>query len=269
MKSMKSLLIALLAATLAGCMDHHDDPVGYVYGNPSVGEANTTIAQLKTRYAGLASGNGVEEVTDPLVISGVVVGDDESGNIYKNLYVRDETGTLVVGINTTGLYAFCPVGQKLVIDCQGLYVGGYGTMLQLGGLYQGNIGRMTDYLWKDHVKTVGVPDLSYPELVPEDVDENWLKSADPAEAPYFVRFKDVAFEGADGLTQYAPEDLADGGNGVNRTLMVGNTALAFRTSTYANFATDYMKMGAVDVTGLLTQYGGEWQMTVRTSRDIQ
>ena len=30
-----------------------------------------------------------------------------------------------------------------------------------------------------------------------------------------------------------------------------------------------MKMGNVDVTGLLTQYNGEWQVTVRTSRDIQ
>ena len=38
---------------------------------------------------------------------------------------------------------------------------------------------------------------------------------------------------------------------------------------YANFSTEYMKMGKVDVTGLLTQYNGEWQLTVRTSRDIQ
>lgn len=267
---MKSLLIALLAVTLAGCMDHYDDPTDYAFGNPAVGEANTTIAQLKARYASLAAGNGVEEVTDSLIISGVVVGDDESGNIYKNLYLRDSTGTLVVGINTTGLYAFCPVGQKLAIDCRGLYVGGYGTMLQLGGLYQGNIGRMSDYLWKDHVKTIGSPDLSYPELEPQVVDENWLRSADPTDAPYFVQFSDAEFDGADGLTQYAaPESLADGGNGVNRTLMVGNTALIFRTSTYANFATDYMKMGSVKVTGLLTQYNGEWQMTARTSRDIQ
>ena len=59
------------------------------------------------------------------------------------------------------------------------------------------------------------------------------------------------------------------GKMVNRTLKVGNTNIPFRTSTYANFATNYMKMGKVDVTGLLTQYNGEWQLTVRTSRDIQ
>ena len=149
-------------------------------------------------------------------------------------------------------------------------MGGYGTMAQLGTLYQGGIGRMSEYQWKSHVSTIGTPDLSYPELIPEEVDENWLSSANQAEAPFFVKFKDAQFAEADGRTQYAaPDSIADGGNGVNRTLEVGNTDLIFRTSTYANFATDYMKMGNVDVTGLLTQYNGEWQVTVRTSRDIQ
>ena len=143
-------------------------------------------------------------------------------------------------------------------------------MLQLGGLYQGGIGRMSEYLWKDHVKTVGEPSLSYPELTPMEIDESWLSSADQAEAPFFVKVKGATFEEADGLTQYAaPESLADGGNGINRTLKIGGTSVVFRTSTYANFATDYMKTGEVDVTGLLTQYNGDWQIMARTIRDIE
>ena len=43
--------------------------------------------------------------------------DDESGNIYKQLVVGDETGAIIVGVNNSGLYAFCPVGQKVVIRC--------------------------------------------------------------------------------------------------------------------------------------------------------
>ena len=243
MKNIKLLLVSMLAAVFSGCMDHHDDPTNYTYGNPAVGEANTTIADLKTKYAGIVSSNKAEEVQEDLVISGVIVGDDESGNIYKNLYVNDGSGTLVVGINATGLYAFLPVGQKIAINCKGL--------------------------WKDHVKVIGQPDLSYPELVPMEIDEAWLSSANKADAAFFVKINDAEFVEADGLTQYAPEAEGDGGNGVNRTLKVGNTNIPFRTSTYANFATNYMKMGKVDVTGLLTQYNGEWQLTVRTSRDIQ
>lgn len=269
MKKIKLLLAVLLAAVFSGCMDHHDDPAGYTYGNPAVGEANTTIADLKTKYKNVAAADGVEEVTDNITISGVIVGDDESGNIYKNLYLNDGTGTLVIGINSTGLYASLPVGQKIAIDCKGLYVGGYGTMLQLGGLYQGGIGRMSEYLWKDHVKTIGEPSLSYPELTPMEIDESWLSSADQAKAPFFIKVKGATFAEADGKTQYAPDSIADGGNGVNRTLKIGGTSVIFRTSSYANFATDCMKMGEVDVTGLLTQYNGDWQIVARTIRDIE
>lgn len=269
MKNIKLLLVSMLAALFSGCMDNHDDPTGYTYGNPAVGEANTTIKELKTKYAASVSNNKAEEVQEDLVITGVIVGDDESGNIYKNLYINDGTGTLVVGVNVTGLYASLPVGQKIAIDCKGLYVGGYGEMAQLGALYQGKIGRMPEYTWKAHVKAIGQPDLSYPELVPMEIDEAWLSSANKADAAFFVKIRDAEFVEADGKTQYAPEEEADGGNGVNRTLKVGATNLPFRTSSYANFATNYMKMGKVDITGLLTQYNGEWQITVRTSRDIQ
>ena len=48
MKNIKLLLVSMLAAVFSGCMDHHDDPTNYTYGNPAVGEANTTIADLKT-----------------------------------------------------------------------------------------------------------------------------------------------------------------------------------------------------------------------------
>lgn len=268
MKNIRLLIVSILTAVCTGCMDHHDEPDVQSYGNQGIGEANTSIAELKTRYADVAQNNGAEEVLEDLVISGVVVGDDESGNTYKNLYISDETGTLVVGINATGLYASLPMGQKIAINCKGLHVGGYGSMLQLGALYQGKIGRMPEYTWKDHVKSIGRPTLSYPELTPMEIDENSLGSLKKADAPFLVRISGASFVEADGHTQYAPDEEKDGGNGVNRQLKAGNTIIPFRTSAYANFSTQYMKMGKVDVTGLLTQYNGEWQLTARTLRDI-
>ena len=49
MKNIKLLLVSMLAAVFSGCMDHHDAPTNYTYDNPAVGEANTTIADLKTK----------------------------------------------------------------------------------------------------------------------------------------------------------------------------------------------------------------------------
>ena len=102
---------------------------------------------------------------------------------------------------------------------------------------------MPEYTWKEHVKVIGQPDLSYPELTPMEIDEAWLSSANKADAAFFVKINDAEFVEADGLTQYAPEAEGDGGNGVNRTLKVGNTNIPFRTSTYANFSTEYNEDG--------------------------
>lgn len=50
--------------------------------------------------------------------------------------------------------------------------------------------------------------------------------------PVLVMFKDVTIKEADGTATFAPEDLKDGGNGVNRTLVLDdNSTLTFRTST--------------------------------------
>ena len=270
MKKLSILLAAALAFSFTGCMDHHDDPTGYVYGNPAVGEANTTIAQLKETYKNAIQSSGVPDLVEsPTIIEGVIVADDESGNIYKQLYVRDATGTILVGINTTGLYAYCPVGQKIVLNCEGLYVGGYGQLAQIGSLYNGGIGRMDENMWKEHVRFVGTPSFSHPELQPLEIDEDFLNNTPMEEAPLFVKVSDVTLKEADGEAMYAPEEgVTLSGNEVNRNLQVGGTSLIFRVSTYCNFANDVMPTEPVDIVGVLTRFRNDWQLKARTSRDI-
>lgn len=269
MKKIALFMVALVAVILTGCMDQHDVPNVEVYGNPNVPEANTTIANLKKQFKSITASSGVQQIEDSIVISGVIVADDESGNVYKQIYLRDTTAAIVIGINTTGIYSKLPVGQRIVVNCKGLYIGGYGAMAQLGTLYQGKIGRMSENVWKEHMRTEGKPSLSYKELVPDTIDASWLSSANKDDAPFFVYIQDATIEEADGNTVYAPEELGDGGNGVNRTLKIGNTTIPFRISTYANFANDYMPNRPFNMCGLLTRYNNDWQITVRTSRDIE
>lgn len=268
MKHTSIFIVAALTLLFTGCMDNYDDPTNYVYGNPAIGDANITVSELKTKFAGVISSNGCQEITEDLVFTGIVVADDESGNVYKQIYVNDGTGTMLVGINASGLYAMVPVGQKVAIDCKGLYIGGYGSMAQLGSLYQGKIGRMPEELWKHHVRLIGQPSDQYEELEPMTVDEAWLNSASKADAPYFVHFENIKINEADGKAIYAPEDEADAGNGVNRSLKVGSKNLDFRNSIYANFASEVMPAAPVGMTGILSQYNGSWQFVVRTARDI-
>ena len=103
----------LMLFVTASCMNSFDDPNLDVppYGNNSIGEPTLTIAALKNQYNTVVAANGLQQVNSNQIIEAVVIGNDESGNIYKQLIVADETGAIVVGINNTGLYAYCQIGR--------------------------------------------------------------------------------------------------------------------------------------------------------------
>ena len=157
MKKLLSILctgLLLCGAGLTSC-ENYDDPVtGNAYGNNSIPEGRTiSIAALKEKYNDFidTSKDTYTTIEGETRIEGVITCDDESGNLYKKLVVADETGAIVIGVNATGLYAFCPVGQKVVIDCKGLQIGSYRKQAQIGTVYNNSVGRMPEYVWKQHV----------------------------------------------------------------------------------------------------------------------
>lgn len=271
MKNIIFIALACLSMLFQSCMDQHDIPEDYVYGSTSISESNITIADLKNQYKSVINASKApEKIETHTVIEGVVVGTDESGNLYKQLVVRDETGSIIVGINTTGLYSYFPAGQKIRIDCTGLYIGGYAKLAQIGDLYEGGVGRMSEQTWKTHVMIIGKPSLNYDELQPLEIDESFLNENTNKElTPLYVKISNAKFAEADNSTVYAPEDGPLTGSEVNRTLKVGNTNLIFRVSPYANFANDTIPSGKVNVTGILTRFNNDWQLKAVTSRDIE
>lgn len=267
-----SAVLLILSLGVSSCMDDFETPVtGNAYGNNTIIEQRTTsIANLKQKYATVIADNQYQPITEETRIVGVVIGDDESGNLYKQLIVGDETGSIIVGINSTGLYAYCPVGQKVVIDCRGLNIGGYGKQAQLGTTYKGSIGRMDLAVWVNHVRLLNEPKLWYDELIPLEFTGAELQAYNKDLAPLLVTFKNVTIREADGTSIFAPDADKDGGNGVNRTLVLDdNSTLTFRTSAYCNFANEVMPTGSVNVTGILSRYNNSWQIVSRTYNDIQ
>lgn len=271
MKNLIFIALACFSMLFQSCMDQHDIPEDYVYGSTSISESNITIADLKNQYKSVINASKApEKIETHTVIEGVVVGTDESGNLYKQLVVRDATGSIIVGINTTGLYSYFPAGQKIRIDCTGLYIGGYAKLAQIGDLYEGGVGRMSEQTWKTHVMIIGKPSLNYDELQPLEIDESFLTDNTNKElTPLYVKISNAKFAEADNSTVYAPEDGPLTGSEVNRTLKVGNTNLIFRVSPYANFANDIIPSGKVNVTGVLTRFNNDWQLKAVTSKDIE
>lgn len=271
MKTIKKLFIlGLMLFAVTSCMNDHDEPTFTTppFGNNSIGEANYTIEELKNKYKSTIAASGVEEIKEDIIIEGVVVANDESGNIYKQFVIDDGTGSIIIGVNDVGLYAIMVRGQKIAIDCKGLYVGGYGKLAQIGGLYNDKIGRMQKALYPKHVKLIGEPAEDYHGLEPKVIDASFFENSNKELLPMYVRMNNVSFVEANGTNLYAPEDEANSSNVVERRIKMGNANVIFRFSTYADFANVVLPQGKFDIVGILTRYNDYWQFMLSSTSDI-
>ena len=268
------LAIAITSMGLAACMDkdweapQFDEPL---YGNNSImkeeGDKVITIGELKEKYSSLinASTDGVKEITDDWQLQVVVNGNDEGGNLYKQISVQDPTGAIIVGINGSNLYPYMPVGQQLLINLKGLHIGGYRKQAQIGALYNGSIGRMDTDVWEQHVRLLKKGEIEA-KVDTVDFDENADKYILSGR---IVKLSGVTISG-EGTQVLAPDDgsVALSSNCANR-LINGNPSLVLRTSSYSKFANRAIPKGKADVYGVCTRYNNTWQILMRTESDLQ
>ena len=269
------LAIAITSMGLAACMDkdweapQFDEPL---YGNNSImkeeGDKVITIGELKEKYSSLinASTDGVKEITDDWQLQVVVNGNDEGGNLYKQISVQDPTGAIIVGINASNLYPYMPVGQQLLINLKGLHIGGYRKQAQIGALYNGgSIGRMDTDVWEQHVRLLKEGEIEA-KVDTVDFDENADKFILSGR---IVKLSGVTISG-EGTQVLAPEDgsVTLSSNCANR-LINGKSSLVLRTSSYSKFANRAIPKGKADVYGVCTRYNNTWQILMRTESDLQ
>lgn len=279
MKQLKYLFLALVSVAFIGCMDDDwsDPSNNNVYGNDSLQETNViSIADLKSQYDAeiTATTNTYKQITDDVQIKGVVTGNDIAGNIYNMVSIDDGTGCILIGISQNGLNGYLPVGQEILVNLKDLYIGGYGQQAQIGTPYTNKNGatyvsRMSRFLWNEHFKLIGTADTSKVYVDEFDVtrmtDQNYLK----INSGKLMVIKNVTFKDADGTVTYAPKDLADAANSVNRELTgYSSSRLVVRTSTYADFAAKALPTGSVNITGIFTRYRNTWQILIRQESDV-
>ena len=288
MKNIKYLLMLVLACSLfTGCMDDdwdtpNTEALNKAYGNQEIAETNViTIGSLKEKYESVinASTNSYEQITEDVQIKGRVVGNDIGGNIYDEVSIDDGTGAILICISQGGLFSYLPVGQEIVVDLKGLYIGGYGKQAEIGMPYtnaKGNsyVSRMSRVLWNKHFKLTGVADASKVVAEEFDVSKRTKEEYFTANNGKLMTIKNVEFTNADGKTTFAPSDEKDAANSVNRGLSqngkpIATSSIVVRTSSYADFAAKQLPTGKLNITGIFTRYRTTWQILIRDERDIQ
>lgn len=283
---------------LTSCMD--DDwkaPSGDTpaYGNNTLQEKKViSIDELKTKY-GITKDmiNDTVRIDDGIQIKGVVTGNDAEGNIYNEIALQDETGGILVCIAQGGLCGQIQVGQEILIDLGGLYIGAYRSQPQIGvpytststsgakSVYPSRIARAE---WQTRFKLIGKPDAK--KLVAKEFDYESLKGNETELYKYagcLVKATGVGFAKADGKTTYAPKsEGASTGYGVMRAFKNMTTGKDYttnefgvRTSCYSDFAAEKLPEGKLTVTGILTcyksqkKYNATAQILMRQQSDVQ
>ena len=221
------------------------DPCSF---NPA-NSAQKTVAEVKQMYT---SGN-YTQITQDAYLKAKVIANDETGNLYKYVYIEDATGGIRVNINKLNLYqdGRFRVGKNLIIKLKDLYIGKSGGEFQLGAPFNGNIGQVEEkdvYKFfidsKENITPVTATEKTIPQLSFEDVGK-------------WVKIKNVQFVESDLGEPYAA------GTTTNRTLKdcSGNQVI-LRTSNFASFANNTIDAGQGDVYAVLSYYNGTYQLWI-------
>lgn len=288
MKKIKFIALAFLALTLGSCMgDGYADPdltekvPASPWGNNSLREKNViSIADLKTQFATIInSDNGYKQIEKDMMIKAVVTGNDVSGNIYNQVSVQDASGAIIIAINGGGLSGYLPVGQEILVNLKGLYIGSYKKLPQIGGvntkLSDGSLGmgKIERAIWNEHFKILNPGEADASTVVPEEFDLTKLSDAAYMEANVgkLMTLKKVKFASANGTNVWAPDDtntsleLIDAETGKK----ISSSNLVVRNSGYSKFANEVVPQGVFDITGIFTRYNNTWQIVLRSTDDLK
>ena len=288
MKKIKFIALAFLALTLGSCMgDGYADPdltekvPAAPWGNNSLREKNViSIADLKTQFATVInSDNGYKQIEKDMMIKAVVTGNDVSGNIYNQVSVQDASGAIIIAINGSGLSGYLPVGQEILVNLEGLYIGSYKKLPQIGGvntkLSDGSlgIGKIERAIWNEHFKILNPGEADASTVVPEEFDLTKLTDAAYMDANVgkLMTLKKVKFASANGTNVWAPDDtntsleLIDAETGTR----INKNNLVVRNSGYSKFANEVVPQGVFDITGIFTRFGDTWQIVLRSTDDLK
>lgn len=250
-------LVALIGLTFASCEREYDAPL---LTEPTVeigDEGIITIAKYKEMFSSVPEEGKIIE--EDFAIRAVVVGNDITGNIYKQIYVEDATGGLSIGIDQNNIANDYPVGQEVVIKLQGLAATSYGGVIQLGMNNNNPKNTRIPYeIAKKHLLKNQWPDAK--KAMPKVTT---MGSITDAMIGTLIQLEGVYFEKG-GELNYADQEM----NAVNRILRdKSGKSLYVRNSKYATFANDKLPKGNGTVVAILSKFGSDYQLFLRSADD--
>ena len=232
-----------------------------------------TIAEVKAAFA-LASTNNVT-ITEDIIIEGYVSSSDESGNVYKTIYLQDApenpTQGLVVSVDAVSTYTSYPQGSKVYIKLKGLAFGKYGGVLQVG--YNNldpvtnttTFGRIPEKLVGNHLVRSCAPKA---KIVPKVITLSQLSSSIDPLIGALVQVNNAEFPVNLLCNVYAPNGTTVNRQLVDPTKTTPENKRVVRNSGYASFASDQLPSGNGTFIGILSKFNSDYQFFINRVSDL-
>lgn len=253
-----TIIAILIAAILAGCDLKQD-----VAPMPTfVGEANTTIAELLAMHP-IGSEDSYDSIPigSNIIICGYVTTSDEWGNNYKYINIEDETGAIQIKINHTALYKKYQIGERIYVKCDGLVLGDYRKLPQLGLWANGAMQPIPSFKTYLYLFPDGAPTGGF-----NPIDMTTVPAAN--DIPSTMYNRKVRLLGAT-FVEGGMATFSDPGAATSHDIkMSDGSTITLRTSNYATFAGQTLPVGTGEITGILTRYNNYVQLVINSPDDL-
>ncbi len=260
----------LFAFILSSCKKNYEAPP--VSTDPNI-TANTTIKALKAMHT---NAGAFDVINSDIIISGVVIANDKSGNLYKEIYIQDATGAIAVELASNGLYANYPVGKKVYIKCNGLCLSDYNNLIQLGvkALLNGTftLESIPTPLIPNHVIGGSLNNPVIPKVITSIDGLNTPFGVTTMQNPLLgdlIQLNDMEFIAGDTKRPYADTSYYKKTGDRYIKSCSNPTTIDVRTSGFADFSGKTPQAGNGNIVAIYTVYGTTKQLLIRDTIDVK
>ena len=230
------LYIVFFALSLFACKREYDSPpLNQLPENGIISIAQLRSMAYPHKFVGDTS------------IFGVITMDEQTGNIYKNVYIQDTSGA---GMNLRLLSSGGVIqGDSVRVSLKGTILTQFDGMLQLDSVDV-----------DDNIVTQSTGNIVEPKTVT-------IAEINSSIQAQLIRLEGVEFSGMD-----VGGTWADGDNQASLNRMLVNCfgdEVIVRTSGYANFANEVIPSDNGSIIGVVGQYNTDMQLYIRTPLEAQ
>jgi hypothetical protein len=258
-----------IAMIFGSCAKEEFDVPKLTCNQPDL-KVNRTVEEVRASASSI-----VTQYTFDDVIEAYVVSSDEAGNFFKTISFQTlATATtpatgFSVPVDASDTYIDFRLGNKVYIKMKDQYTDIYFGGMRIGSIYvnaynEGGVGRISPNDYKK-VLNASCTIIDESQLVKQLTVEEAL---DDAKLNTLIELKDVEFtEAAIGRHYYEETNDVGGATNWNLRDKAGNQII-FRTSGYGDFSDHLVPEGSGTVRGILTKFGTDYQLMVRSEKDI-